>query len=356
MKVGDRVVIRRTSPFYDITADNPDDSVAGTVRDMKQTGGLCIHVDWDNGQRNGYREADLLVVGEERVPAVPKKQPTLASVLNKAAKVINGRDTGSNGHFVFVTLDDGKRVVSEKKTGPCHATALTYGRSHKTEYILTRIQRQDNVAYTQCSEELCLEYYDWLFNRSGWKQCFRSRSVSKAWKDKVAVLTCKAPANLVQAALIATRNTWEYANVIKRWKKYKDAGINENLAFALAHVTYDDGDTIRISVQSDPHNALSGSNMTVKGAKAFVKCKPLYTQKDYIDAGQTAGATKVYEGISTAKNPQLASHLQKLFDEHGRQGSGETNPFSKAKAKPAKKSVEMGAFVEIANGLLKEKT
>ena len=47
MKIGDRVIIKKTSCYYNISRTNPDDSVHGTVMSN-------FRVLWDNGTKNGY--------------------------------------------------------------------------------------------------------------------------------------------------------------------------------------------------------------------------------------------------------------------------------------------------------------
>lgn len=53
---GDRVVIARTSRYYNIGRSNPDDSVKGTVEVISS---IFASVRWDNGETNGYKDHDL---------------------------------------------------------------------------------------------------------------------------------------------------------------------------------------------------------------------------------------------------------------------------------------------------------
>ena len=53
---GDRVVIARTSRYYNTGRSNPDDSVKGTVEVI---GSISVSVRWDNGEINGYKDHDL---------------------------------------------------------------------------------------------------------------------------------------------------------------------------------------------------------------------------------------------------------------------------------------------------------
>lgn len=52
----DRVVIARTSRFYNTGRRNPDDSVKGTVEVI---GSISVSVRWDNGETNEYGDHDL---------------------------------------------------------------------------------------------------------------------------------------------------------------------------------------------------------------------------------------------------------------------------------------------------------
>jgi hypothetical protein len=60
-KVGDRVLLREASRFYEegyLDVANPL-GILGTIEKVKVKGGLPIQVKWNNGELNAYTEIDL---------------------------------------------------------------------------------------------------------------------------------------------------------------------------------------------------------------------------------------------------------------------------------------------------------
>lgn len=73
LRKGDRVVISKSSLYYNTSSFNPPDSIKGTV--------ICDgsgSVEWDNGKTNGYGDNDLVKVSETApVSSELTKEPTI---------------------------------------------------------------------------------------------------------------------------------------------------------------------------------------------------------------------------------------------------------------------------------------
>ena len=79
-------------------------------------------------------------------------------------------------------------------------------------------------------------YLDWLFNRSPYASTFISKSAIRSLNYGFSVSDCATPSNLMAAGLVATRRMWEYPYILRVWVDLTKAGVNENLAYYLAHL------------------------------------------------------------------------------------------------------------------------
>ncbi len=75
-EVGDRVVIKESSRYYGSSPTNPDNSVQGTVKVVRdgfhELDEYGLEVDWDSGTNNRYRGEDLELV--QYIQSAPEKE------------------------------------------------------------------------------------------------------------------------------------------------------------------------------------------------------------------------------------------------------------------------------------------
>lgn len=79
-------------------------------------------------------------------------------------------------------------------------------------------------------------YLDWLLNRSPYASTFISKNAISSLNYGFSVSDCATPSNLMAAGLVATRRMWEYPYILRVWVDLTKAGVNENLAYYLAHL------------------------------------------------------------------------------------------------------------------------
>lgn len=276
---------------------------------------------------------------------MPEPKTTAQKIKETSDKVKKQQDRGQCAYFAFVD----EKAVAEVRSGACHADVLRGGSRH-TKAIVSRIRR-NTARYAQVSEETAISFYDWLFNRSPWSQCFMYKGAKNRWLEGTCVVTANAPANLVQGALIATRNTWEYPQVVDFWKRLVDERIEGNLAFLLAHLTYLRGNRVETKSSGDHHQAIDGSAMHVDGAKAFLQGKAMRYTAAYNKNGKAA--SEVHRAFNGSRGGGVAVHFKKQFNSFGKTEAKNTNPFHKAKPQntQGRRSMSFKEFVSFVKEL-----
>ncbi|AUG88567.1 hypothetical protein [Pseudomonas phage TC6] len=78
-------------------------------------------------------------------------------------------------------------------------------------------------------------YLDWLLNRSPYSKVFVTKSAKDAIKNSCIIADSSAPSNLLAAGLVASRRLWEANHILIVWHDLVHAGMNEDLAFWVAH-------------------------------------------------------------------------------------------------------------------------
>ena len=242
------------------------------------------------------------------------------------------KDLGRNAYFGFLYEDGG---MSPIEGGACHASVLNHGR-HTKQYedksvvaIVSRILRDQQTEFTQ--SENSIRFYDWLFNRSPFQQVFLTKDSDACMKEGWCVVDCNNPANMVQAGLIATRNTWEFPSNIDRWASFVDKGVKEDLAFLIVHfLSIFDVNEVALTTRPNGH-AVIGSSLSLKGARAFINHKPMNLKPNYSEGTDAHGVFALWDSDSGDNGflKHLREELKKFLE-----GSKKTvclNPFQKAK-------------------------
>lgn len=339
LNVGDVVEIHNGSQYYGggSWSGNPM-HMEGEVIEVRQQD-FCYRVRWANGRKNSYKERDLALV--RAAPSTAKKAKKKTKTLNlptrisMARKVIEERfnSHGSNGvaiHLKKQNLEPGERSV---ETGPCHGFIRNNG-NKASEAIITLIDRTAHEGeyggnQRDLGEEAVLAYYDWLFNRSPYAYIFLYKSAAHCWSRKTAVYRVDVPANMLQGALISTRNTWEHPDRIRVWHSLSKAGVEENLAFLLSGFFQQDrSGEIRFSKVVSDHHVLC-NDISRQGARAFISGSPLFESALYNAGGEYGGVKRAWVG----QGHPIWKDLQVGFNSFSSKGASVCrNPFIKAKA------------------------
>lgn len=78
-------------------------------------------------------------------------------------------------------------------------------------------------------------FLDWLLNRSPYSEVFVTKSAKDAIKNSCIIADSNYPSNLLAAGLVASRRLWEYSEIVIAWYDLVKAGMNEDLAYWVAH-------------------------------------------------------------------------------------------------------------------------
>lgn len=85
-------------------------------------------------------------------------------------------------------------------------------------------------------EDEAILFLDWLLNRSPYASTFITKSAHEALFHKAIISDAFTPSNLMAAGLVASRSLWEFPIHGRVFCDLAKAGVNEDLAFFLAHL------------------------------------------------------------------------------------------------------------------------
>tara|TARA_Y100001973_G_scaffold106774_1_gene187454 strand:+ start:1987 stop:3063 length:1077 start_codon:yes stop_codon:yes gene_type:complete len=332
MEVGDRVAIRLSSVYYGSNADaNPADVPGSVVRKI----GTAYHVRWDNsGFVNTYARIDLKYWRGQVPKRAPKPEQKikeeLLAIAKEAKEACKKESQNVTARYAFI-YNTGK--VKVNSNAACHATVLSLDSAEKKSiaYITTCINRGREK---DCDEEVAINYYDWLINRSPYADVFVTKDAREAYtKDKYVVCTASVPANMLQAALVATRQPWEYNNVCYVQKMMEERGVDGNTAHLIGCLLGRDtsGTMLTPSVQGGGHFHLDMHGMGKGGCRAFVENRPAHLTPAYDEGGGAHGVHRMFFE-NRDREFSLVKYIRHYLTEVGAdEGKVETNPFAKAK-------------------------
>lgn len=260
------------------------------------------------------------------------------------------KETGRNAYFGFIHKDGSH---SRLEGGACHATVLQYGQYHSTAAIISRIRRCKTDSYNQSKNSV--RFYDWLFNRSPFSSVFMYKGAQARFDEGWCVVSANHPANLVQGALITSRNSWEFPQNVDRWAKLVDLGVDENLSYLMVHFLSDTNKTtVSLTRRSHQHVAV-GKGLTNKGAKAYVTCQPGALNDTYSNGTSGQGVFALFdsEGSSSPFLDQLTEDLKEFLK--GKPKTKCLNPFAAAKKKPESENRVSVSYERLAEFLIQYK-
>jgi hypothetical protein len=77
-------------------------------------------------------------------------------------------------------------------------------------------------------------FYDWLANRSPYKECFITKG--DVTPRGIYIMNTSIPSNVLMSAIIASRQMWEHTWMMFMWHDLVIAGVYEHLAYLVATV------------------------------------------------------------------------------------------------------------------------
>lgn len=156
---------------------------------------------------------------------------------NKFKKIIyegrpEARDIRGNSNFCIAYKNNIRVFIDE----PCFAAIRTIGEGSK--YIGHYIYPPKWVHEETLLRISVTQYFDWLINRSPFHTAFPEQSLKRAVTEAI-IVDCNTPANLLLAALIASRQPHEYATNVAIMQKLVRLGVPENMAFMASYFVDD---------------------------------------------------------------------------------------------------------------------
>lgn len=176
-------------------------------------------------------------------------------------------------------------------------------------------------------------YLDWLFNRSPYASTFISKNAVRSLNYGFSVSDCATPSNLMAAGLVATRRMWEYPYILRVWVDLTKAGVNENLAYYLAHLASCKVEgTGKISWNNPVygHCSIDSHVWGVDSVKNFInnapkKLNPLYTEDIHY-----SGYGRMFTEKGSERDP-LYQWINANFLYKDEQKEEDKNPFKAAR-------------------------
>lgn len=198
--------------------------------------------------------------------------------------------------------------------------------------LASRTQRQSvghNTAYGTggwVGDELAIEYYDWLLNRSAYSSNFITKDAEYA-ASKGVVCSTDIPSNLLVGGLIAHRYPWEHPGLTRQWKKFVDTGLSGDMAFLLCHQFREAPGGVISSGSYSVHGALEAVDITLNLARNFINHTPnkRFLNKPFKEDTCYRRVTLAWSGGN--KSQCLRNEVGRRLQERG--VGGGVNPFRK---------------------------
>lgn len=170
--------------------------------------------------------------------------------------------------MVGLATSDGKLIHSNNTA--CHAGLHRYDEGKPDFELVVSLNQVDYGQFLE--DEYAVPYIDWLVNRSPYAPAFITKDAESCMEKGYVATTTDVPSNQMVGGFIAQRRLWEYSDMARAWYEFVKAGMNENLAYCMAH-----------SIQS---TSVNGSIQG--GSLAWGKCRRGHTSLDIGDMGPKA--------------------------------------------------------------------
>lgn len=129
-------------------------------------------------------------------------------------------------------------TINDMETGPCHSHLGDHGDgiSMVVNFFQHNYEESHGAGkWSDTTDEEKVMFIDWLANRSPYKDAFLEKDANKMVKWGFCLMTGDCPGNAMGGAVVATRRLWEYTNVLVAWCDLVRGGMNEGVAYCMAH-------------------------------------------------------------------------------------------------------------------------
>lgn len=191
------------------------------------------------------------------------------------------------------------------------------------------------------SKEEGVAFLDWLLNRSPYSEVFVTKSAKDAIKNSCIIADSNYPSNLLAAGLVASRRLWEYREIVIAWYDLVKAGMNEDLAYWVAHKAQCRSDrtgNISFTGCSFGHCSMNPDLFDRKALKAWLNHKVVNPNQTYSQSTHYNYYDRMYSNLDKlivegywVKEPEdsIGYWLNNNFDPKKKDGVN-NNPFVKA--------------------------
>lgn len=225
-------------------------------------------------------------------------------------------------------------IVREKNiylstTTICHAGLRLGGYGREEKGGLAVVSALMKPGGDELYEDEALLYLDWLLNRSPYSEVFITKSPHEALATKMIIADGSKPSNLMAAGLVASRRLWEYSYIARVFCDLAKAGVNEDLAYYLGHISSTSFDTkgnFNWGTYKSGHCSLNPGVFGPKELKNFIDHKPISLNKPYSESSDYDG----YDGMyGTNRGDHIGGWIHKNFP-YGDNDKKGVNPFAAA--------------------------
>lgn len=242
-----------------------------------------------------------------------------------------------NAGCLFIQKDGTFRDVYNNV---CHAN-LRSGRGSK--FVINGLMIGTNYGSNPgriLSAEIEHWFVDYILNRSAYSAIFHEKDAKRALEERMVVASGDHPGNLVGAGLVALRSLWEMVHRAQASYDLVKLGVNEDLAFFLAHL-------IQTKNNAGPHDAASWTGCTsghcsmnpsyfkFKDLRNFLEHKVISPNRNYADGGEYSSYDGMYGGDYGG---DVVSYIRNNFPKHlykdDKPAPVSLNPFTAALPKP----------------------
>lgn len=241
------------------------------------------------------------------------------------------REKGSYQRVASIAIVK-EKGVEYSTNHACHAGLMFngWGESGKGGQAVASLLMKPRIAGEMLYEDEALLFLDWLLNRSPYAPTFITKSPHEAIHHKAIISTGYSPSNLMGAGLVASRRLWEYPVIARVFCDLAKAGVNEGLAYYLAHIastSFKCDGNIDWSNGNRGHCSISTYAMGRKEVKNFIEHKPTSLKKNYVEDCNYQG----YDGMfGDTPGERLNIWIHANFPYSGEAKAGGANPFGKA--------------------------
>ena len=210
----------------------------------------------------------------------------------------DGERSWSMTAAVCAVYEGGKPVISSNQA--CH-----YGMKDFKTGSIAVVSGLMKPALNILDEDEALIFLDYLLNRSPYSEVFITKSAHEALLHKMIVGKSSSPSNLLAAGLVASRRLWEYVEVARVFVDLSKAGVNEDLAFYLAHiarVSFDRSGNCDWSGMKNGHCSMDTGAFGKGSMINWLSHKPVRLNKPYSKDVNYDGYARMYgpdQGLSS---------------------------------------------------------